>query len=107
MTPHRSDQLLMLQLLVAEPHQRLERHLIAEPVFVTQLEDLGVDEPLHQTKDVGVGAALDLTHEPPLARGTLATDRGILCPTAGLHPSLDSLTGIKPTSHRHVFNTQV
>ena len=53
----------MLQFLVAEPHQRFERDLIAEPVIVAQLQDLGVDEALDQPEDVGVGAALDLAHE--------------------------------------------
>ena len=54
----------MLQLLVAEPNQRLERNLVAEPVIVAQFQDLGVDEALDQPEDIGVGAALDLAHEP-------------------------------------------
>ena len=54
----------MLQLLVAEPNQRLERNLVAEPVIVAQFQDLGIDEALDQPKDIGVGAALDLAHEP-------------------------------------------
>ena len=58
----------MLQLLVAEPHQRLERMLIAEPVLVAQFQHLGIDEPLHQPEHVGIGAALDLAHEPLLSR---------------------------------------
>ena len=57
----------MLQLLVAEPHQCLERDLVAEPVIVAQFEHLGVDEALDQPEDVGVGAALDLAHEPLFA----------------------------------------
>jgi hypothetical protein len=50
----------VLQLFVAEPNQRLERNLVAEPVIVAQFEDLGIDEALDQPKDIGVGAALDL-----------------------------------------------
>ena len=59
-----AEQRLVLQLLVAEPHQRLERNLVAEPVVVAQFEHLGVDEALDQPEDVGVGAALDLADEP-------------------------------------------
>ena len=63
-----AEQRLVLQLLVAEPHQRLERVLVAEPVLVAQFQHLGIDEPLHQPEDVGVGAALDLAHEPLFSR---------------------------------------
>src|ERR1700746_653200 len=66
-TDHRVDkaeQCLVLQLLVAEPYQRLERNLVAEPVILAQFQDLGIDEALDQTKDIGVGAALYLTDEP-------------------------------------------
>ena len=59
-----AEQRLVLQFLVAEPNQRLERNLVAEPVVFAQLQDLGVDEALDQSKDIGVGAALDLAHEP-------------------------------------------
>ena len=59
-----AEQRLVLQLLVAEPNQRLERHLIAKPVIPAQLQDLGIDEALDQPKDIGVGAALDLADEP-------------------------------------------
>ena len=48
----------MFQLLVAEPYQRLERNLVAEPVILAQFQNLGIDEALDQTKDIGVGAAL-------------------------------------------------
>ena len=65
-----AEERLVLQLLVAEPHQRLERHLVAEPVIVAQFQDLGVDEALHQSEDVRVGAALDLADEPPFTRAT-------------------------------------
>ena len=54
----------MLQLLVAEPNQCLERNLVAEPVIVAQFQDLGIDEALDQPEDIGVGAALDLAHKP-------------------------------------------
>ena len=59
-----AEQRLVLQLLVAEPNQRLERNLVAEPMIVAQFQDLGIDEALDQPKDIGVGAALDLAHEP-------------------------------------------
>ena len=59
-----AEQGLVLQLLVAEPDQRLERNLVAEPMIVAQFQDLGVDESLDQPKDIGVGAALDLAREP-------------------------------------------
>ena len=54
----------MLQLLVAEPNQRLERNLVAEPVIMAQFKNLGIDETLDQPEDIGVGAALDLAHKP-------------------------------------------
>jgi hypothetical protein len=54
----------VLQFLVAEPNQRLERNLVAEPMILAQFKHLGVDEALDQPKDVGVGAALDLAHKP-------------------------------------------
>ena len=65
-----AEQLLVLQLLVAEPDQRLERHLVAEPVVVADLEHLGVDEALDQPEHVGVGAALDLADEALLVGRT-------------------------------------
>jgi hypothetical protein len=67
LTDHRIDpaeQRLMLQLFIAEPDQRLERNLIAEPVIVAQFQNFGVDEALDQSKNVGIGTALDLAHEP-------------------------------------------
>ena len=64
-----AEQLLVLQLLVAEAHQRLERDLVAQPVFVAELQHLGVDEALDQAKHVGVGAALDLAGKALLVGG--------------------------------------
>ena len=61
-----AEQRLVLQLLITEPNQRLERDLVAEPMIVAQLEDLSIDEALDQPKDIGVGAPLDLAHEPLL-----------------------------------------
>src|SRR4029077_9671046 len=55
---------LMFQLLVAKAYQRLERNLVAEPVILAQFQDFGIDEALDQPKDIGVGAALDLTDVP-------------------------------------------
>ena len=54
-----AEQRLMLQLLIAEPDQRLERNLVTEPVIVAQFQDLGVDEAFNQSKDVGIGTASD------------------------------------------------
>src|SRR5262249_30806385 len=59
-----AEQRLVLQLLVAEPNQRLKRNLVAEPMIVAQFKDLGIDEALDQTEDISVGATLDLAHEP-------------------------------------------
>jgi hypothetical protein len=53
----------MLQFFVAEPDQRLQRDLIAEPVLVAQFKDLGIDEALDQSKHIGIGPALNLTDE--------------------------------------------
>jgi hypothetical protein len=58
-----AEELLVLQLLVAEPHQALQRELVAEPVVARQLQHLGVDEALDQAEQVGVGSALDLAQE--------------------------------------------
>jgi len=60
----KAEQRLVLQLLVTEPYQRLERNLVAEPVILAQLQHLGIDEALDQTEDIGVGAALDMADEP-------------------------------------------
>ena len=61
-----AEELLVLELLVGEAHQRLERRLVAEPVVAADLEDLGADVALDQAEDVGVGAALDLAQQPSL-----------------------------------------
>ena len=61
-----AEQLLVLELLVGEAHQRLERGLVAEPVVAAHLEHLGADEALDQAEHVGVGAALHLAQEAPL-----------------------------------------
>ena len=61
-----AEQRLVFQLLVAEPDQRLERNLVAEPVILAQFQDLGVDEAFDQSKHIGVGAALNLADEPLL-----------------------------------------
>ena len=45
-----AEQLLVLELLVGEAHQRLERDLVAEPVVAADLEDLGADEALDQRR---------------------------------------------------------
>jgi hypothetical protein len=58
----------MFQLLVAEPDQRLDHNLVAKRMIAAQFQYLGVDEPLDQAKDVGVGAALYLAHKPSFAR---------------------------------------
>ena len=42
------EQLLVLELFVAEANERLERDLIAEPVITAHLEQLRVDEPLDE-----------------------------------------------------------
>jgi hypothetical protein len=54
----------MFQFLVAEPDQCLKRNLIAKPVIGAQFQDHCIDEALDQTEDVGVGATLNLAHEP-------------------------------------------
>jgi hypothetical protein len=33
-------------------------------MIVAQFQDFGIDEALNEAKDVGIGTALDLTHEP-------------------------------------------
>src|SRR5262249_53582620 len=65
-----AEQRLMLQLFIAETNQSLECNLVAEPMIVAQFQDFGVDEALNEPKDVGIGTALDLTHEPLFIGGT-------------------------------------
>jgi hypothetical protein len=68
---HRLDppeQDLVLDLLVAEPHQGLQRILVAQRVLPAHVDQLGGDEAFDQAEDVGVGAALDLAHEAHLGR---------------------------------------
>ena len=57
-----AEQRLVLQLLVAEADQRLERDLVADPVVAAHLQHLRVDEALGQAEHIGVGTALDLAH---------------------------------------------
>ena len=57
----------MLELLVGEAHQRLERGLVAEPVLAADVEDLGADVALDHAEHVGVGAALHLAEQPLFA----------------------------------------
>lgn len=57
---HASEQLLMLQLLIRQPHQRFERHLIAEGMMARKLQRLRADEPFDQREHVRVGPALYL-----------------------------------------------
>ncbi len=64
-----AEQLLMLELLVGEAHEGLERCLVAQPVVAGELEQLGADETLDQTEHVGVRAALDLRQQPLLRCG--------------------------------------
>jgi len=61
---HAAEKLLVLKLLVGEAHQGLEGSLVAEPVLAADLDDLGPDEALDQAEHVGVGAPLNLAHQP-------------------------------------------
>src|SRR5690606_38192715 len=58
-----AKQFLMLQFLVGETDQRLERRLVAEPVIATHFEHLRADEPFDEPEHVGVGAPLHLAEE--------------------------------------------
>jgi hypothetical protein len=62
------EQLLMLDLLVREAHQRLQRVLVAEAVIAAHVEDLGGDEALDEAEHVGVRAPLDLAEQPLVVR---------------------------------------
>ena len=64
-----AEQFLVLQFLIAEAHQRLERHLVAEPVLPGDLQHLGADVSLDEAEDVGVGAALHLREQSALGAG--------------------------------------
>src|SRR5262249_2263997 len=55
------EQLLGLDLLVAEAHHRLERHLIPEPVLARLVEYLRADESLDESEQVRIGSSLHLT----------------------------------------------
>jgi len=57
----------MLELLVGQAHQRFERHLVAEPVAPADVQHLCADEALDEREHVGVGAALHLRVQPPVA----------------------------------------
>jgi hypothetical protein len=62
-----AEELLVLDLLVAQAHECLQRRLVAERMLAADLEDLRADEALAQAEHVGVGARLDLAHEARLA----------------------------------------
>jgi hypothetical protein len=57
-----AEQLLVLDLLVAEPHQPFERHLVAQAVAHRHLQRLSADEALQQPEDAGIAAALHVAH---------------------------------------------
>ena len=63
------EQFLMLQFLVAEPHKRLERGLVSEPVIAADLEHLCVDVTLDEAEDIRIGATLYLAEIALLAVG--------------------------------------
>ena len=65
--PDAPEELLMLELLIGEAHERLELHLVPEPVVAAHIEDLRPDEALDEPEHVGVGATLDLAQVAPLA----------------------------------------
>ena len=58
-----AEQLLVLQLLVGQAHQRLERDLVTQAVVAAQLGGLGADEALDQREHVRVGAALNVRQQ--------------------------------------------
>src|SRR6185312_3087875 len=69
-----AEKLLMLDLLVAEAHERLERMLVAEAVVGTRRENLGGDEALDESEQVGVGAPLNLAQQASfVGRQTIET----------------------------------
>ncbi len=59
----------MLEFLFAEPDQRLERHLVAEPIVTADFQHLGVDEALYQSEYLGIRASLNLADETLFAFG--------------------------------------
>jgi hypothetical protein len=61
------EELLVLELLFGEAHERFERGLVAERVPAAHFEHLRRDEPLEQAQHVGIGAALDLGEQRALA----------------------------------------
>ena len=63
------EQFLMLQFLVTEPHKRLERGLVSEPVIAADLEHLCVDVPLDEAEHIRIGATLYLAEIALLAVG--------------------------------------
>ncbi len=64
-----AEELLVLEFLVAETDQRLQRDLVAGPVLAADLQDLAVDEAFDKAEHIGVGTALDLAQEQPLRLG--------------------------------------
>jgi hypothetical protein len=63
------EQFLMLQFLITEPHKRLERGLVSEPVIAADLEHLCIDVPLDESEDIRIGATLYLAEIALLAVG--------------------------------------
>ncbi len=61
-----AEQGLMFQFFVAETHKCFERHLIAQPVILSDLQQFRGDESFDESKNVGIGAALDLAREAAL-----------------------------------------
>jgi hypothetical protein len=64
-----AEELLVLQLLVGEAHERLEDDLVAQGMRSGDVDQLRADESLHEAEHVGVGASLDLADEALLAGG--------------------------------------
>jgi hypothetical protein len=61
-----AEELLVLQLLVGEADERLERDLVAEPMVAADLEDLRAMKRSARPNQVGVACGPDLAQEPSL-----------------------------------------
>ena len=53
----------MFDFFIAEPDKRFQRHLVTEPVILTDFQHLGVNETFRKSENLGVGPALDLADE--------------------------------------------
>jgi hypothetical protein len=96
---HAAKEMLVLDLFVAEPDQGFQLGLIAKPMILAQLQDLGIHIALQQAEHVGIGAALNLADKAHLLRRQVWKFRSL-----GKPVGKKAMRGIKASAFDDVLN---